>query len=111
MDEERAGDKSFAENLFVEECPVTVLAHTHTQTHSYLLTLPNLTQLGRVYTRTNPISPFEYHDGRLLICLFEACDESTVFQRTQHRPNIHTYLFMLRVELFLHTIGWMPAME
>lgn len=63
-----------------------------------------------MYTRTNPISPFEYHNSLLLICLFEICDESAIFSR----PNaglIHTYLSMLRVELFLNTIGWMPVVE
>lgn len=53
----------------------------HPHTHSYLRTLPGLTQHGGVYTWTNPISPFECHNSLLLICLFEICDESAIFCR------------------------------
>lgn len=68
-----------------------------TLTHLLSYTLLNLIQRCRVYTHTNPISPFRYYNSLPLICLFEMRDESAIFSGTQRRPYPH---------LFVHVKSW-----
>lgn len=61
----------------------------------------------RVYTHKSYKSNWIPQQSSL-ICLFEICDEFAVFSSPNTNP-IHTYLSMLRVELFLSRIGHMPV--